>query len=263
MPPALILDVDGTVWRSGRLIPGADRAIAQLRQAGHPILYLSNNPVAADTYAARLSDLGLPTEPGEVLTAFDITVTALERQAPGEKIYVLADDALQRLLERRFPVSADPEQIGIVLATGPYDLTFDRLNTAFQALRRGARLWATNADPSVVDRRYGEIPHTGAAIGALHGCTGRPVEVMTGKPSHLAAEAALERLRCAPDQAIVVGDSLDTDIELGRVAGIPSVLVLTGVTRREHLAAARAEPGRVLDSLAELPLALQAGDLLG
>jgi arabinose operon protein AraL len=258
--PALILDVDGTVWRSGRLIPGVEQAIAQLRQAGHRILYLSNNPVPADHYAARLTALGLPTPSADVLTALDITEAALAEQAPGERIYVLADDALREQLERSFPLATDPEQIDLVLATAPYDLTYERLNIAFRALRRGARFWATNADPSVVDQRYGEIPHTGAVIGALHGCTGRTVEVVTGKPSHLAAEAALRRLGRSPEQVILVGDSLDTDIELGRVAGIRSLLVLTGVTRRENLANGPSAPLAVLDSLADLPVALQTGD---
>lgn len=257
MQPALILDVDGTVWRAGELVPGAGEAIARLRKMGYRLLYLSNNPLPRSSYAARLRALGLPTADQEVLTAYDVLERCLLELAPGCTIYVLAYDELQGRLARRFSMSDKPEAIDLVLATAPVDLTYDRLTIAYQALQRGARFWATNADPRIVNREGGEVPHTGAVIGALHGCTGRQVEVMTGKPSLHSARAALERLGIRSDQGLIVGDSLETDIALGRAAGIRTVLVLSGVTRPEALAASPIQPDHVLSALADLPAWLE------
>ncbi|OGO14857.1 MAG: hypothetical protein A2Y93_10515 [Chloroflexi bacterium RBG_13_68_17] len=252
MRPALILDVDGTVWRYGRLIPGVAEALQQLRRDGYPLLFLSNNPVPPELYADRLVGMGVPTAPSEILTCLTILEAELAQEAEAG-LYVVADDRLQAHLAEGHRIAADPAAIDIVLATGPYDLTYDRLNVAFQALRRGANFWATNADPFVLARSGGEVPHTAAVIGALQGCTGRTVERMTGKPSPLSARAALERLGCGPGEAIVVGDGLDTDIALGHNAGIRTVLLLSGVTRREDLADSPVQPDFVLDSLASLP----------
>jgi len=252
MRPALILDVDGTVWRYGQLIPGAAEALQVLRRDGHPLLFLSNNPIPPELYAERLNALGVPVAPAEILTCLTILQAELRRE-PAARVYVLADDRLRKRLAETQPIAAEPASIDIVLATGPYDLTYDRLKIAFQALRRGARFWATNADPFVLAPASGEVPHTAAVIGALRGCTGRSVECMTGKPSPLSAEAALARLGCAPGEAMIVGDGLDTDIALGRNAGLRSVLLLSGVTQRKDLLDSPLQPDYVLDSLADLP----------
>ncbi len=252
MRPALILDVDGTVWRYGRLIPGVAQALVRLRREGYRLLFLSNNPVPPELYADRLDELGVPTAPSEILTCLTILEGELARE-PEAGLYIVADDRLQAHLAEEYRVVDDPAAIDIVLATGPYDLTYARLKVAFQALRRGASFWATNGDPFVLARTGGESPHTGAVIGALQGCTGRTVERMTGKPSPLSAQAALERLGCRPDEALVVGDGLDTDVALGRNAGLRSVLVLSGVTQGKDLLDSPLQPDFVLDSLADLP----------
>jgi NagD protein len=252
MRPSLILDVDGTVWRCGEPLPGAVQALAELRRLGLPILFLSNNPVPAAEYAERMNRLGVPAAPAEVLTCLTLLEAELAG-VPGAPLYVVADDRLQARLAEHHPVADDPAAIEIVLASGPYDLTYQRLNVAFQALRRGAAFWATNADPSVLAGAGGEVPHTAAVIGALQACTGRRLDRLTGKPSLLSAWAALERLGCGPEQALVVGDGLETDIALGRNAGMRTVLVLSGVTRQDDLTDPSTRPDYVLDSLAALP----------
>ncbi len=252
MRPALLLDVDGTIWRYGQLIPGAAETMQFLRREGFPFLFLSNNPILPEVVVERLAGLGIPVDPQEVMTCLTILEAELRRE-PRARVYVLADDRLQARLAGNFPIACEPDSIDIVLASGPFDLTFDRLKVAFLALRRGARLWATSGDPFVLGRSSGEMPYTAAVIGALQGCTGRTVERMTGKPSPLSAQAALERLGCRPDQALIVGDGLDTDVALGCNTGIRSVLVLSGVTRREDLAGSPTQPDCVLESLACLP----------
>jgi HAD superfamily hydrolase (TIGR01450 family) len=135
-----------------------------------------------------------------------------------------------------------------------FDRTFDyrKLNTAFQAIRQGARFVATNAD-----RTYpvegGEIPDAVAVIGAIEGCTGKQVELVAGKPSPLIIEAGLARMGgLSPEQCLVVGDWLETDVVMAQRAGAASALVFTGVTRREDLSRSPIQPDYVLESVADL-----------
>ena len=144
-----------------------------------------------------------------------------------------------------------------------FDRTFDyrKLNIGFQALRRGARFLATNAD-ATCPVAGGEIPDAGAVIGALEGCSKRQVELVVGKPSPHIIEAALEQLDRPASHCLMVGDRLETDILMGQRAGMATALVLTGVTRREDLTHAPLQPDYVLDSIAELPGLLE-GDVKG
>ena len=93
----------------------------------------------------------------------------------------------------------------------------------------------------------------GAIIGALEGCSRRKVELVTGKPSLLVVEVALERLGRTARECIIVGDSLSSDIAMGRQAGMTTALVLTGVTQRADLDLAPMQPDYILDSIAEVP----------
>jgi len=258
--PGIILDLDGTVYRGGRLIPGAAEAVEELRRRGHPLVFVTNALESSDYLAARLARFGVSAEPDEVVNASSVLVRYLGRHIPNATVFPISDPPLVEALGAHFQLSQDPEQIDVVVAS--CDCTFDyhKLNIGFQALQRGARFLAANADPTW-PAPGGELPDAGAIIGALEGCTGRQLELVAGKPSPLASEAALERLGRPAHECWLVGDSLKTDIEMGHQAGMTTVLVLTGVTRPADLARAPVRPDYVLESIAELPqlLAAQAG----
>jgi HAD superfamily hydrolase (TIGR01450 family) len=256
--PGVVLDLDGTIWVDGRMIPGALECLHWLRSAGYPVVYLTNNPVRPEAYAARLSAGGVPTSPDEVITASSILQEYLRETAPGATVYVLADPDVRAQLEPSFRLSEDPAEIDVVIASSPTALDYDGLTVAYRALRRGARFLATNADPSCVAPDGLEVPHAAAVIGALEASTKRKVELVAGKPSRLAAERAQSRLGRMPSEILVVGDSLDTDVRFACENGMASVLVLTGVAQRDDLADSSWTPGHVLDSIAGLPALLEA-----
>ena len=149
------------------------------------------------------------------------------------------------------------EEADFVVAA--FDRTFDygKLNTAFQAIRQGARFVATAGRSPPADRTCpvegGEIPDAAAVIGAIEGCTGKEVELVAGKPSSLIIEAGLARMGgLLPEQCLVVGDRLETDVVMAQRAGAVSAVVLTGVTRREHLSHSSIRPDYVLESVADI-----------
>lgn len=246
-----IFDLDGTLYRGNRVIPGAPQAIAELRQRGCGVVFVSNKPLQRrDVYAEKLTRLGIPTPPEDVINSSLVLARYLAREMPGAAVYALGErPLLDELVAAGLGVSETPEEIDVVVASFDRSFDYHKLNVAFQALRRGARFVATNAD-ATCPVEGGEIPDAGAVIGALEGCSGREVELVVGKPSALTVEIALERLRLPAAACLMVGDRLETDIVMGHRAGMTTALVLTGVTRRDALAHALVQPDIVLESVA-------------
>ena len=249
----VIFDLDGTVYLSDHLIPGARQVIEQLRGQGHSMVFVSNKPLQSRTdYAAKLTRLGVPTHPDDVINSSLVLTRYLGREMPGATVFAIGEPPLLEELAAGFRLSEDPDEIEVVIAS--FDRTFDyrKLNIGFQALRRGARFFATNAD-ATCPVAGGEIPDAAAVIGALEGCSKRKVELVVGKPSLLIVEVALEQLGLPAGECLMVGDRVETDILMGHRAGMTTALVLTGVTRRADLAHAPAQPDYVLESIAEVP----------
>jgi len=245
--------MDGTVYLGDVLLPGARRTVEALREAGSRIVFLSNKPLQPRAvYAAKLTRLGIPTAPDEVINSSWVLTRWLEQEAPGASLFVIGEPPL--LAELRgsgFHLTETPAEIEFVVAS--FDRAFDykKLQIAFDAIRAGSRFIATNAD------RYcptptGGLPDAAAVIGAIEGCTGKRVEVIVGKPSPITARAVLDHLQLPASACIIVGDRLATDIRMGQEAGMATAVVLTGVTTPELLAASDIQPDYVLHSLDEL-----------
>jgi HAD superfamily hydrolase (TIGR01450 family) len=134
-----------------------------------------------------------------------------------------------------------------------FDRTFSyaKLNTALQAVKRGARLIATNPDRTC-PVEGGEIPDCAGMIAAVEAVTGRTVEAVVGKPSPIILEHALAALGVPARDAVMVGDRLETDIAMGRQLGLRTILVLSGVTSADDPRIAVTPPDHVLRSVEEL-----------
>lgn len=247
------VDLDGTVYLGDTLLPGADRAVAALRQAGARVVFLSNNPLyTREEYAAKLTRLGIPTTPEDVLNSSLALVRYLSRSSPGARLFVVGEQAVrEELVAAGFFLTERPEDVDCVVAC--FDRTFDyaKLRTGFLALRRGARFVATNRDP-YCPTPDGGLPDAGAVVAALEAASGRCLEQVAGKPSRVMAEVLLERLGTAPQDTLVVGDRLETDVALGRAMGSRTAVVLTGVTTEELLSRCEDPPDFVLGTLEDL-----------
>lgn len=252
---AYIFDLDGTIYLGDRLLPGAARAINSLRQAGKRTIFLSNNPTHTCTnYAAKLSRLGLSTEVEEVINSSVVMVDFLRRELPKGRLFVIGEEPLQReLLDAGFELTADARCIDAVIASFDRTFVYQKLQTAFDAIGRGARFFATNADRYCPVPGGGE-PDCGAIIAAVEACTNKVVEVVVGKPSPFMINAVLNRLKLPPEQCLMVGDRLETDVLMGLNAGMDSALVLSGVTDETALAASNILPTYVLRGIGDLTL---------
>jgi len=261
---AFIFDLDGTVYLGDAALPGAVEGIAELRHNGKRTLFVSNKPLESrDAYARKLTRLGIPTSPEDVITSGFVLGYHLAHTEPDLRLYVVGEDNLLNELRAHglhiVPECAgqDPKQVivpdGIDAVVIAFDRTLDyrKLNTAYQALVRGARFFATNPDKTC-PMPGGAIPDAGATIAALEHMTGRQVELLAGKPSRLMIEVALQRLGVPPDRALLVGDRLETDIFMGQQAGMYTAVTLTGVSKRDDIKKMVSPPDFVIESLKEL-----------
>lgn len=248
-----LFDLDGTIYLGDRLIPGADATIAALRAAGRRVIFLSNKPLETRAdYARKLTTLGIPTAPDDVLNSSLVLARHLARLDPGAPVFVIGEPPLIAELEAHgFAVRRDHHVRWVVIA---FDRTFDyaKLDVALQAVRRSnARLIATNPDRTC-PTEDGEIPDCAGMIAAVEAVTSRTVEAIVGKPSAIMLEVALTMLGVAAADAVIVGDRLETDMTMGKHLGLASVLVLTGITAADDARIAEIAPDLVLPSVREL-----------
>jgi len=247
-----IFDLDGTLYVGERLIPGADRVVRRLRAACAKVTFVSNKTVqtAAD-YCAKLNRLGVAAETGEVLTATEALLHRLKDRA-GARLFVIGEPPLKAALRKGGFVLADDER-GVDYVVVSLDRTFHygKLTFAMRAIRNGAKVCAANPDRTC-PVEGGEVPDAAATLAALEALTGASPEFVAGKPSPFLIQAAAQRMGLAPQECLMIGDRLETDVLMARRAGAAAALVLTGVTRREELAEADVKPDLVLDSVADL-----------
>lgn len=248
-----IFDLDGTIYLSNQAIPGAPETIEALRAGGARVAFLSNKPIEpASAYAAKLTRLGIPTDTADVLNSSIVMARYLARTAPRARVYLIGEAPLAtELIARNITITEDPLAADHVVVSWDRHFTYKKLDDALQAIRRGARFIATHPDRTCpVDG--GEVADVGGMIGAIEGVTGKKVELVTGKPSPITLTEALAMLQLPATECIMVGDRLETDMRMGRDAGMATAVVLTGVTRREDLAASAVKPDYVLNSVADL-----------
>lgn len=260
-----IFDLDGTVYLGEAALPGAVAAIAELRRRNKRVLFVSNKPLEPrHAYAAKLSRLGIPATPDDVITSGYVLGHHLAQKMPDLRLYVIGEENLvaelrghgltivDELLDQDPREVIEPRAIDAVVVAFDRTLDYRKLNTAYQALQRGARFFATNADKAC-PMPGGGIPDAGATIAALEHITGRRLELLAGKPSNLIVEVALDRLGLPPQRCMMVGDRLETDIRMGQEAGMVTAVVLTGVSRREDVDRMPRPPDFVIANLGELP----------
>lgn len=251
---AYIFDLDGTCYLGDALLPTVAETITQLRDRGKRTVFLSNNPTRpAEAYAASLTQLGLPTPPPDVVNSSLVMVDFLSRQVPGARLFVVGEASLCReLAAAGFDLADDARDVAAVITS--FDRTFDyrKLQIAFDAIRAGARFYATNADRFCPVPGGGGQPDAAAVIAAIEACTGVAVEAVVGKPSPHMAAAILARLELPPDRCLMVGDRLETDVLLGLEAGMAAALVLTGATDEATVARSTVRPTYILRALADL-----------
>jgi len=258
LAPVRPFDLDGTIYLGDELLPGAHRLVSRLREMGRRTLFLSNNPTKdPQMYAEKLTRLGLPTTPDEVVNPLVTLQAWLGREAPGARVFVLGSEPLKRAVTAAGCVlSEEPGEIDVVVAS--YDTSFDyrKLHVAFDALwQHGrARLITTNPDAYCPMPGGRGEPDAAAVLAAIEACSGARCEANLGKPDPVMLATALEVLGLPAQECVMVGDRLYTDVAMAIDAGVDAALVLTGESTREMVESLPVDrrPTYVLDGVGDL-----------
>ena len=248
-----IFDLDGTVYLGDALLPTAGETLLRLRERGCRTVFISNNPTHyPKEYAEKLTRLGVPTPIEDVLTSIHVMVDFLLRRMPGAKLFVLGEEPLLEELRRAgFRLCEQPDEIDAVIASFDRTFVYRKLQIAFDAIRAGARFFATNPDPYCPVPGGGQ-PDCASIIAAITACTGVKVEDVVGKPSVHMIEAALHLMGLPAEECVMTGDRLETDVKMGNDAGMKTALPLTGATLASALPKSSVRPTYVLKRLSDL-----------
>jgi 4-nitrophenyl phosphatase len=258
---AWILDMDGVLYRGAEVLPGVKELLDALTLRERPVMLATNNSMSTpEAYEHKLAAMGLDVPASAVITSALATHDYLLRALPaGAGIYVIGMPALREQLfdgTPFHPVQFGEEQPAAVVIGLDLEFTYAKLKAAHEAIQRGALFIATNAD-STLPTEGGLVPGAGSIVAALAAATGQQ-PVVIGKPETPMLEMAMMRMGVQPEETVMLGDRLDTDVLAGERAGMPTVLVLTGVSTREDLASAEVLPDVVVSDLPSLVEAITA-----
>ena len=253
-----LLDMDGTVYLGSRLLPGSLDFLRYLGETGRDHLFLTNNSSRnADYYAQKLTKLGWPAQPGEILTSGEATALYLGGLKPSARVYLLGTPDLETEFAAHGFVLTDENPDYVVLGFD-MTLTYDKLVRACDLVRGGVPFIATHPDLNC-PTETGYIPDCGAMTALITASTGVTPKVI-GKPNREIIDAMFRKKPVRRDQVAMVGDRLYTDIVMGHNAGVTSVLVLSGEAKESDIPAAPVKPDHVAGGLGALYEALKQAD---
>lgn len=245
-----LTDMDGVLVHEEQALPGASDFIDRLKATDRRFMVLTNNSIfTARDLRARLRASGIDVPETAIWTSGMATAQFLADQRPGGTAYVVGESGLNiPLHEVGFTFTESRPDFVVLGETRRY--SFEVITRAIRLIDAGARFIATNPDPSGPSAE-GLVPGTGAVAASITSATGvKPYYV--GKPNPFMMRSALNQLGAHSELTVMVGDRMDTDIICGMEAGLRTVLVLTGSTRREQVDRYPYRPTRVLDGIADV-----------
>ncbi len=234
---ALILDMDGVIWREDSPIGDLRKIFQTIREKGLTYAFATNNSVRTpEQYVQKLTKFGIPVESRQVVTSSLVAADILSKMMPGgKKVFVIGGEGVITAIRERgydtLPVENAQEAAAVVMGVDP-DINFVKMSEAALLVGRGILFIATNPDKTFPTPR-GLIPGSGAWVNVITTATGiQPI--FAGKPSPYMFEMALERLGTKKNETLIIGDRIETDIAGGQASGFPCALVLSGISTKEE-----------------------------
>ncbi|MCB0559214.1 MAG: HAD family hydrolase [Lewinellaceae bacterium] len=252
MAKGFLIDMDGVIYSGDDLIPGADKFIAELTKREVPFLFLTNNSQRTPRDVInKLAGLGIETEEKHVFTSAMATGWFLARQKPHGSAYVLGEGGLLTSIHENgySLVTQDPDFV--VVGEGR-NFTLEMVNNAVDMILNGAKLVATNLDPSPKKKGWNNLGIK-AVIAMIEEATGIQA-FSVGKPSPVMMRVARKKLGLETAETTMIGDTMTTDILGGLQVGYRTILTLSGVSKKEDLNKFAFYPDLVIENAGELDL---------
>jgi len=246
-----MIDMDGTIYKGGDVIPGAKEFTEFLTEEKIPFVFLTNNSShTREYYFDKLRSMGFGIGKERILTSTIATARFIRERRAGKRAFVIAAPDVAKEIED-LGIASDDEDPDIVLLTFDRTITFDKINKAYHHIMNGAELIATHPDDLCPTEDSYDVD-IGQFIRMLSYLTGT-TPVIIGKPSGLMLEMAAGEMGVEKNNTMMIGDRLYTDMKMASNAGIASVLVLTGEAKASDLEDMETKPTHVIGSVADMP----------
>ena len=253
-----LFDMDGTLYLGNRLFDFTIELLQTIRDAGGKYMFMTNNSSkSVNDYIKKLASLGIAAEYDDFLTSSQATAYYLKKHHSGKTLYVSGTQSLKDELAREgFAITDDIEKTEVIVTGFDTELTFKKLEDVSKMLcTKDLPYIATNPD-YVCPTEFGSVPDCGSVSDMLYNVSGkRPLFI--GKPSALMPQLAMEKCGCTPEQTVVIGDRIYTDIKSGLNAGALTILVMSGETTYEILRSSEDQPHIVAKDCSEIIPILQ------
>jgi 4-nitrophenyl phosphatase len=238
---ALILDMDGVLWRGSEPIGDLPSIFAKIARRGLRVTFATNNSTRTiSQYVDALGSYGVKVFPEQIVTSAVATGEYLKNRYDGDsQVFVIGEKSLTETLATFGFVQGELVPKAVVIGLDR-QLTYNKLLKASKFILGGSEFIGTNPDPNLPTPE-GLIPGTGSILAAVQAATGVQPTII-GKPSPELFSIALDRLGTRPEETLVVGDRIETDIAGGIAAGCLTGLVLTGVTTANAASNSRYKP---------------------
>ena len=253
-----LIDLDGVVYRGEEIVPGAREFVTWLNTHQKKYLFLTNNSFASEVQVLeKLTRLGISTNGSHVLGAGQAAIQNIARRFPAGNVYIVGEQPLFEVVRgyKLRIANENKEPADVVLVGLDRTFNYTTLTEAVQAVMAGAAFVAINRD-SLLPVAGGLIPGCGAMVAAIEAASSMHPEVI-GKPEPGLLQEAMRLLESKPEETIMIGDSLDTDILAGKAAGTHTLFVLSGKDTRQTMAKSRIEPEFVYENLAAVMADMQ------
>jgi NagD protein len=260
MKSGFLLDMDGVIYRGSELIPGSEAFVGKLLELQIPFMFLTNNSQRSQLdVVTKLQRMGIVVDTHHIFTCAMATAHFLSEQKAHCTAFVIGEGGLLSALHDCGVAIVDQSPDYVVVGEGRH-ISFEQLEQATRMVMAGAKLIATNLDPSC-PTAHGLRPGAGAIVRTIEAATGRSA-LGLGKPSPIMMRMASRQLGLPPEKISMIGDTMETDILGGVQMGFRTILVLSGGTSAEDLDKFAYLPDLVTSSLsALLPLLVDDGSL--
>jgi HAD superfamily hydrolase (TIGR01450 family) len=247
----VVLDMDGTFYMGGHLLPGSLDLLAYFNEQGIQFSFLTNNSTRSlADYQKKLIGMGLRKTDCRVYSSGEATIQYLRTHYPGKRVNLMGTRSLAKSF-RKAGIVLDEENPELLVLGYDNENTYEKLANFCLQVRQGLPYIATHPDVNYPDPR-GYLPDAGAFIALIKASTSRLPDAIIGKPSAEILWQLAEQWALQPSEVLMVGDRLYTDVQLAQNAGAMSALVLTGEAKQEDLENSALKPDLVCPDLAAL-----------
>lgn len=249
-----LFDIDGTLLLGDKVIDGCKEIIEEINKQGKKYIFVTNNSTkTAQEYVEKFGNIGIETKEENFITALTATISYLNKNFKGKKIFLLGTKSLKEELERNDIIVTDKYEEDICCAVASFDveLTYKKLEDMCKVLRNDSVTYlATNPD-MVCPIENGYIPDCGSICSMIENAVNRK-PIFIGKPNTLMIDMSLKETNTNKEEAIIIGDRLNTDILCGLNSGIDTAAVFTGETNEEEIKASKYKPNHIFNSVKDI-----------